>query len=451
MAVIRTWIALGTLVALCLGPQDASAQPVDPGVRGGAAGAGPPIANLAPLLTKFWKAGQGLFKSTFSATGSDTGTLAGLGPAFNGNSCATCHSQPGVGGSSLLLNQQIGLATLDGAQNTVPSFISTQSPSREARFLLNADGTPDNSVHQLFVVTGQAAVANCKYQQPDFAAAIANNNLALRIPTPLFGLGLVENTTDLTLMTDATHIAGANSLGIVSGVFNSSGNNGAIMKYGWKAQNPSILMFASEALNVEMGVTNELFPTERNSDLKKHCELNPSPEDPQPVLAADDADTPSPNSDFSTIAVNLAAFMRLNAPPVPLPINNDIQLGQNAFANAGCGICHIPTHTTTTSSIDPTLSNVTYSPFSDFALHQMGSGLADGISQGVAGAGQFRTAPLWGLGQRIYFLHDGRTNNLVAAIAAHASPGSEANQVIANFNNLSAADQQSLIDFLRSL
>jgi CxxC motif-containing protein (DUF1111 family) len=107
--------------------------------------------------------------------------------------------------------------------------------------------------------------------------------------------------------------------------------------------------------------------------------------------------------------------------------------------------------TTGNSQIGPAETNVAYHPFSDFAVHSMGTGLADGVSQGAANGNQFRTAPLWGVGQRIFFLHDGRANDLVTAIEDHASSGSEANNVIQNFNMLSTADQQALVDFLRSL
>ncbi len=86
--------------------------------------------------------------------------------------------------------------------------------------------------------------------------------------------------------------------------------------------------------------------------------------------------------------------------------------------------------------------------FSDLLLHHMGKGLGDGITQGSAGPDEFRTAPLWGVGQRIFFLHDGRTTNLVAAIEAHRSRGSEANQVIRRFNRLSTKQQQDVINFL---
>jgi CxxC motif-containing protein (DUF1111 family) len=94
---------------------------------------------------------------------------------------------------------------------------------------------------------------------------------------------------------------------------------------------------------------------------------------------------------------------------------------------------------------------VNLSPFSDFAVHNMGYGLADGVTQGNANGQEFRTAPLWGIGQRIFFLHDGRTNDLHQAILAHASPTSEANAVINNFNLLAPQQKQDLLNYLRSL
>jgi CxxC motif-containing protein (DUF1111 family) len=105
------------------------------------------------------------------------------------------------------------------------------------------------------------------------------------------------------------------------------------------------------------------------------------------------------------------------------------------------------------SSTSPSaaLSNQTANLFSDLIVHHMGKGLADGITQGGAGPDEFRTAPLWGVGQRIFFLHDGRTSNLVEAIKAHKSPGSEANRVVDNFSRLNAQAQQDIINFLRSL
>jgi CxxC motif-containing protein (DUF1111 family) len=89
--------------------------------------------------------------------------------------------------------------------------------------------------------------------------------------------------------------------------------------------------------------------------------------------------------------------------------------------------------------------------YSDLLVHNMGLGLADQISQGNASGSEFRTAPLWGVGQRLFFLHDGRTNDLKEAILLHRSPGSEANLVISAFENLSRQTQQNLLAFLRSL
>ena len=107
--------------------------------------------------------------------------------------------------------------------------------------------------------------------------------------------------------------------------------------------------------------------------------------------------------------------------------------------------------TTGNSEIGPAATNVTFQPLSDFALHNMGAGLADRVSQGAATGSQFRTAPLWGVGQRIFFLHDGRATDIKAAIEQHASSGSEANTVVNNFNMLSVSAQQSLLNYLRSL
>jgi CxxC motif-containing protein (DUF1111 family) len=128
-----------------------------------------------------------------------------------------------------------------------------------------------------------------------------------------------------------------------------------------------------------------------------------------------------------------------------------IQSGGALFVSMGCANCHTPSMTTGVSNTTPGLSQVQANLFSDLALHHMGSNLADGISQGGAGPDQFRTAPLWGVGQRVFFLHDGRTSNLLQAIQEHASQGSEANRVIENYDQLSPQNKQSLILFLRSL
>jgi CxxC motif-containing protein (DUF1111 family) len=147
----------------------------------------------------------------------------------------------------------------------------------------------------------------------------------------------------------------------------------------------------------------------------------------------------------------LSAVSESAAPSTSSSSAATVTRGQQVFTNIGCQACHIQSQTTAQSSFDSAQSNVAFQPFSDFGVHNMGVGLADGVTQGNANGSQFRSAPLWGIGQRIFFLHDGRTNDLKVAIQQHASTGSEANQVIQNFNMLGTDDQQSLLNFLRSL
>ncbi|MGH9560488.1 MAG: di-heme oxidoredictase family protein, partial [Terracidiphilus sp.] len=155
-----------------------------------------------------------------------------------------------------------------------------------------------------------------------------------------------------------------------------------------------------------------------------------------------------------------ANFARFLAPPPPgsVVLNGQqvpastIAAGAAVFNSIGCATCHNPNlGPTQQSNLVPALSNVTFHPYTDMEIHHMGSGFADNVSQGNAGGDQFRTAPLWGLGQRVFFDHDGRDQSVPAAIQNHMSPGSEANTVITNYNNLNPTQKQELIDFLRSL
>jgi CxxC motif-containing protein (DUF1111 family) len=241
---------------------------------------------------------------------------------------------------------------------------------------------------------------------------------------------------------------------ILSGNVNRSANDGTITRFGWKAQNKSLLMFASEAYNVEMGISNQLFPQER--DETPSCLFIASPNDTLnfTVSATTATSIPAVISDIEAFA----NFMRMLAPPTPAPDTPSIVNGRNTFIKIGCAHCHTASLTTgkmiaSGSSTTPSaaLSNQTAHLWSDLLLHHMGKGLADGITQGGAGPDEFRTAPLWGVGQRVFFLHDGRTSNLVEAIEQHRSPGSEANKVIEAFRKLHVQDQQDIINFLRAL
>ena len=426
---------------------------MDPGVRGGPADAGGPIPDVTKVEFDFFEAGLDCFNGV-------EGVGDGLGPRFNLDSCVGCHAYPAPGGTSPITNPQVAVATKAGAQNLVPFFIKIDGPVREARFKFKPDGTRDGGVHDLFTITRRGDAPGCLIAQPDFVAAANNNNLIFRIPTPVFGAGLIENIPDNVILANmAAEQATKVSMGIAghpnrhgpgrvttSGSPNISGNDGSITRFGWKAQNKSLLMFSGEAYNVEMGVTNELFPQER--DETPGCLFNPLPED------TTNFDPNVANTEVPSDVEKFAFFMRMLAPPVPpVPAPEDtpsIENGRGLLNQIGCALCHTPTLTTGTTAI-AALSNQPVNLFSDLLLHQMGKGLADDIVQGNAGPDEFRTAPLWGLGQRIFFLHDGRTKDLLEAIGQHDSPCSEAKKVIKNFNGLTEEQKQDILNFLRSL
>jgi len=428
----------------------------DPGPRSGPAAAGSFYPTLNSNEQAVFNEALEVLQEIDSVSGAVAGESgSGLGPTFNGNSCTQCHSQPAAGGSSPglsspqnpIANPQVALATLDGATNTVPSFITTNGPMMEARFVKNSNGTADGGVHDLYTVQGRSDAPGCTLAQPDFGTAVSQGNVIFRIPTPLFGLGLVEATPDQALQDSLTATASARaSLGI-GGSFNTNGNDGSITRFGWKAQNKSLLIFSGEAYNVEMGVSNELFPNERSA--VSGCVFNTSPEDKTHLLSESGSTTGSA-SEMSSDAANFALFSRLSAPPTPATSTSSTLNGAALFASTGCSLCHTPTLTSGKSPYTG-MSNVTYSPYSDFALHKMGTDLQDGISQGGATGKQFRTAPLWGLGQRLFFMHDGRTTDLIQAIQAHSSSGSEATKVVNAYNKLKSSQKQDLLNFLRSL
>jgi len=323
--------------------------------------------------------------------------------------------------------------------------------------------TRDGGVHDLYVITGRSdAPYGCPITQEDFASQAAANNLIFRIPTPTFGTGLIEAIPDSAIqqgvLANAVTKLGLGIVGRVSRVpigmdttVNRNGNDGTIARFGWKAQNKSLLIFSGEAYNVEMGISNELFQSER--DETAACQVAHVPNDVPNLDSTDPVETTSAIEKFSD-------FMRLLAPPAPSSTTPggalSIASGRVAFQTVGCAWCHTPSFTTGDSPI-AALRNKPVNLYSDLALHEMGPGLADDIIQGQAAPDEFRTAPLWGLGQRIFFLHDGRTSDLLAAIHAHRSaasaqfPASEANQVIALFDALPALTQQDILNFLRSL
>jgi CxxC motif-containing protein (DUF1111 family) len=469
------FVSASTLAALLLA--GTTLAQTDPGVQSGNRGTGAALPSVLQNdnagILQFFNDGQSRFQEVEVVSG---GANNGLGPRFNLNQCSACHAQPAIGGTGAANNPQfeaINNGMVNGSTNVIPSFITATGPTREARFpfFFNANGepnlnNPNGGVEDLFTVSGRSDAGSCNIQQPSFSAAEQVNNIIFRIPTPVFGAGLLENLDDSTLLINQAS-NNNNRLGI-SGTFNHNGNDGTISRFGWKAQNKSLQTFAGEAYNVEMGISNILFPQDRplpgedgsggsgSLGLPSNC-LNLSgsgyPEDFSNPAASSDAAVLDDVSAF-------ANFMRGLAPPPPGGVilngqqvsQQTISAGAALFSSIGCANCHTPSlGPTQKSQMTGSLSSATASAYSDLEIHHMGSSLADNVSQGTAGGDQFRTAPLWGLGQRIFLLHDGRTTNLNSAIAAHQGNGSEASNVEQNFHNLSTQQQQEILDFLRSL
>jgi CxxC motif-containing protein (DUF1111 family) len=370
--------------------------PVDPGVRGGAAGAGGPFQGLTADETTFFLDGQARFAEIEVVS---NGSNNGLGPRFNSNQCFSCHSQPSMGGTSPAKNPLPDVAALAGAKNVVPWFIVPNGPIREARF--KKSGNADGEVHDLFVITGRSDAPGCNIAQFDFLPAGnpltgqgGNQNIIFRIPTPVFGAGLIEAIPDSAILANQQANASAKSqLGIhghanahLSGNVNLSANDGTITRFGWKAQNKSLLMFSGEAYNVEMGISNQLFPQER--DETPSCLFTPTPNDnlnftTTPSTTSSGISNPAVISDIEAFS----NFMRMLAPPTPVPPTPSSEKGRKTFARIGCVHCHTPSFTTgkmiasgSATSPSAALSNQTTNLYSDVLVHHVGKGLADGIT-----------------------------------------------------------------------
>jgi CxxC motif-containing protein (DUF1111 family) len=538
-------VKFNNTVPNCIDLDEPPSQPPQPA----AGGAGNVAVGGGPLVP-VWFESINVFEEVASVSGTAVGqngnveTITGLGPAFNSNSCVSCHSAPVVGGSSpgsiaitqangkspvfnmplnFNGNPELAAMTDQNASNTNPPLptqfnalataqpnIPVDGPVFEVR-TVNGGGSggfvvQKGSVAELFTIQGRSDAPTCTLAQFPFTS-LGARSISLRIPTPTFGLGFVEATPDANLVanlsvtnsavdpvTGLTFAQEAAALDI-SGLFNRSGNDGTITRFGWKAQNKSLLIFAGEASNVEMGVTNELFPNDKTVATGASCPPNVltsvATEQPEDELLQVTANTSGSSltdvaSIISSNAENNRVFMLLNAAPsqcdavtlltsdpygttgpaqCPPFTTTQVTTGQTLFNNntkVGCALCHIPTQLSGPSQ-NAALSNQTYHPYSDFALHVMGdnvTGLADGITQGLATSQLFRTAPLWGAGQRLFFLHDGRASDLATAIQDHCpaatatsgpSTTNESCGSISLFDALTKGQQQDILDFLRSL
>lgn len=449
--VLRAVLVSGFVLPFCMTVALRGQTLHDPGVRPGAPGGGSVVAGLSSDQIAEFPDFVAAFNrvNTVPVVGSVKG--GGLGPRFSSNSCASCHAQPANGGSSPASNPLFSVYQLNGATNTMPSFITANGPVLNARFPLKSDlVTPDGQIHQLFTISGRSDAGACAISQPDFATASAQQNLVFRQPIPLFGAGMIDSIRESDILANMnSNTVLKQQLGI-SGHPNLDKNDQLITRFGWKAQVKTLKNMVALEGQVQKGVTNLWFLTEL--DETPGCVLNGVPED------GDNYDVTNfsvPGRDqFPGDAVRAAIYVRLLDQPTPAtPLNTTN--GQVQFNTVGCNLCHTQSFVTPLSTL--LNNNITVNLFSDLLVHHMGPCLADGISQGAAQGDEFRTAPLWNVGQRIFFLHDGRTTDILQAIQAHSClgnaqyPPSEANGVIGAFNALTLSNQQDVLFFLRNL
>jgi CxxC motif-containing protein (DUF1111 family) len=332
----------------------------------------------------------------------------GLGPVFNGRSCAECHSIPRIGGSSTITEVRAGIRNEDGSFQELPG----------------------GSVFQMFSVPPHET-------QVTIPAEV--NAIARRKSLALFGNGLVEAIPDdvLIRMEDPDDLNGDGISGRAHRVNDKASDQIRIGRFGWKAQQASLLTFGAEAYRDEMGITNDLFPEEAcpGGDCKKIQFFNPVP---------GLQDAPSLTTGLRGID-DFENFMKFLGPPPRATISAEAQRGELLFRATGCSSCHVPSLRTGTNPVRA-LSFKRFFPYGDFLLHDIGTG--DGIAQGDAKPEEIRTPPLWGVRLRAPFLHDGRASTLREAIQMH---GGEALNSRTLYEQSSPLDQNAIVAFLGSL
>ena len=340
----------------------------------------------------------------------------GIGPVFNNTSCVSCHeaprSQAGTGSQITELRA--------GHFNGV-SFVDHPGGS-----LIN-DRANDRSIQE-HILTG-------------------NEVRTLRLTLSIAGDGFVESIDSNTLAAIANAQPAGQRGTVIQVPVLEAANQVRVGRFGWKNQNSSLLSFSADAYLNEMGITNRLLQTENTSN---GTVVQGGPFDGK-------ADPAGTGEDDANDIDAFTAFMRCIKAPPRGPINAQVNAGQTTFTQIGCAVCHVATITTAPAgtvinagalTVSTALGDKNIHPFGDFLLHDVGTG--DGIVQngGQGTRNQVRTAPLWGIGARTRFMHDGNSVTVTDAINRHGNQGATARN---NFNALSATNQQNVLAFIFSL
>ena len=385
--------AIGLMAIILGGPVTGQQQQPPPRV-------GTPLPGLTEAQVKLFQSGLEDFLESEEEKD-------GLGPAFNGTGCAGCHNQPAIGGVGN--NSVIRAGFLQNGRFEAPMGGS----------LIHLSSLPNH---------------RCQPRVPQNA-----NVMTHRIPTPVFGAGLVEAIPDATIqgLEDPNDRDGDGVSGRAAVIDDIATRTRRVGRFGWKAQQATLLAFAGDAYVNEMGITNDLFPSEVGAGLSPQqladCDTVPDPEDQR-----------DPATGLRGID-QFENFMKVLAPPQRGQAGDNVRRGEQIFVSVGCAGCHVPALATGPNTV-PALDRKAVPAFSDFLLHDIGTG--DGIAQAAAEPNEFRTAPLWGLRFRKQLMHDGRALSVGQAIRMH---GVEARTTRDHYDAMGEADRRALLDFLGSL
>ena len=372
----------------------------------------------------------------------------GLGPIFNAQSCRECHQTPVTGSTSQVKELRAGHNDSNGNFVAATATLADGTVTIANRSLVNQRAICP--AVDTITVDGQPQTYNFPQTQGQERISTAETIRAFRMSLNTLGDGFIESIADQTFLNLASSQCSRTG-GLICGetvrvpVLEASGAL-AVGRFGWKNQHASLLSFSSDAYLNEMGISNRLPPN--NVDVTRLCDVIPDPNDN------------TPDSEGLNDIDHFARFMRATkAPPrdTALATSSDGVAGATLFHNVGCDICHVSSITTAPAGtgvaagafiVPASLGNKVIHPYSDFLLHNIGTG--DGIVQtgGQETAQKMRTPPLWGVRTRTELLHDGRSVTFFDTIQRHRN---EAQSVLNNFNNLSTTQQNQLITFLRSL
>jgi CxxC motif-containing protein (DUF1111 family) len=362
---------------------------------------GSPLPGITPMEQELFRLGLADFTEVETAED-------GLGPAFNGNSCASCHSVPAIGGISAMTEIRGGYRDADG------------------KFTALYGGT----LYHLFSIPPHT----CQVRMP---AEV--NVVGRRAPIPLFGSGLIEAIPDEAILAleDPDDLNGDGISGRAARVEDPATGRRRIGRFGWKAQHATLLAFSGDAYRNEMGITNDLFPDEFalgiEAEQLKACTLKRGIQDTR------DRRTGLRGID------NFENFMLLLA-PIARGADTDVsRAGEGVFKSIGCASCHVPVLMTSPNA-NPLFDRKPVALFSDLLLHDIGTG--DGIEQAEALGGEIRTPALWGLRFRKPLLHDGSAATGEEALLRH---GGEAQGTIDNYRRMSGEERLQLLAFLDAL